>query len=250
MEMEGFAGGGSLYRYNNKEITADFGVNWYFYGARWYDAAVGRWWSVDPLTDSFPNLSSYNYAKLNPLIFIDLRGDSAWPITRSWSGEDVSGFSTFVGSEIDRMQNNNEEFDCADLATTLLIRYASSEGLPVSFTTTAGETISSSDENFNNVSDFEGAVKSQTNAKSIDADMGVIFGAPAPGDMTNNGFHVNVVTDPDPNTSYDSRGGVVPSASGTIPPCTPRDSSVPLSSEFKRWNVVKEAYRARHEQEN
>ena len=74
MEMEGFAGGGSPYRYNNKEITADFGVNWYFYGARWYDAAVGRWWSVDPLADKYNKWSPYNFVADNPLIFIDPDG--------------------------------------------------------------------------------------------------------------------------------------------------------------------------------
>lgn len=77
MEMEGFAGGGSPYRYNNKEITADFGVNWYFYGARWYDAAVGRWWSVDPLADKYNKWSPYNYGFNNPVLFVDPDGRGA-----------------------------------------------------------------------------------------------------------------------------------------------------------------------------
>lgn len=29
-------------QYNGKELHTDFGMNWYGYGARMYDAAVGR----------------------------------------------------------------------------------------------------------------------------------------------------------------------------------------------------------------
>jgi Domain of unknown function (DUF6443) len=34
------------YQYNGKELNEDFGLNLSDYGARWYDAAVGKWWSV------------------------------------------------------------------------------------------------------------------------------------------------------------------------------------------------------------
>jgi RHS repeat-associated protein len=52
------------YQYNGKELTTDFGLHWNDYGARWYDAQVGRWWAVDPLGEH-PNQidkSSYAYA--------------------------------------------------------------------------------------------------------------------------------------------------------------------------------------------
>lgn len=62
------------YQYNGKEYNDDFGLNWNDYGARWYDAAVGRWWSVDPLAEKSSNLSLYNYAVNNPVIYIDPNG--------------------------------------------------------------------------------------------------------------------------------------------------------------------------------
>lgn len=62
------------YQYNGKELTSDLGLNWYAYGARWYDPAIGRFTGVDPISDQFPNLSTYNYASNDPISNIDLHG--------------------------------------------------------------------------------------------------------------------------------------------------------------------------------
>jgi len=66
----------NAYKYNGKELNEDLGLNLSDYGARWYDAAVGRWWSVDPLGGKYKKWSGYNYMLDNPLRFIDPDGRS------------------------------------------------------------------------------------------------------------------------------------------------------------------------------
>jgi len=69
--------------YNGKELDTDFGLNWYHYGFRMYDPAIARFTGVDPISDQFPELSTYNYASNKPINSIDLHGLQAWEVNQS-----------------------------------------------------------------------------------------------------------------------------------------------------------------------
>ncbi len=44
------------YKYNGKELDQAHGLNWYDYGARYYDVAIGRWNAVDPIAERIRSL--------------------------------------------------------------------------------------------------------------------------------------------------------------------------------------------------
>lgn len=60
--------------YNDKELEEDGGLNWYDYGFRSYDAQIGRFTQLDPLTDKFPELTPYQYASDEPVANVDMDG--------------------------------------------------------------------------------------------------------------------------------------------------------------------------------
>ncbi len=65
------------YLYNGKELQDDFGLGWYDYGKRFYDAEVGRFHSIDPMSQF---ASPYIYAANNPILMIDPSGMYSFPV--------------------------------------------------------------------------------------------------------------------------------------------------------------------------
>ena len=73
-----FASSGNVqpYKYNGKEYDAKKGLNWYDYGARHYDAALGRFTTNDRFAEKYHSMSPYQYGANNPVKHIDVNGDS------------------------------------------------------------------------------------------------------------------------------------------------------------------------------
>ncbi len=67
---------GYQYQYNGKEYQDELGLNVYDYGNRNYDAAIGRFFTMDRFSEKYFDKSNYSYAGNNPSLFIDVQGDS------------------------------------------------------------------------------------------------------------------------------------------------------------------------------
>ena len=72
---------GYRYGFNSMEKDNEINVNGgsYDFGARIYDSRLGRWLSLDPLMEDFPDLSPYNFCEDNPIFYIDPDGKKPGP---------------------------------------------------------------------------------------------------------------------------------------------------------------------------
>ncbi|NSL85544.1 hypothetical protein ECE50_001795 [Chitinophaga sp. Mgbs1] len=82
-------------KYNGKELQSkEFGDNsgleWYDYGARMYDQQLGRFGKIDRYARLAEDFSPYHYANNNPLLYIDINGDSTVPVNQvNWPNFDT-----------------------------------------------------------------------------------------------------------------------------------------------------------------
>ncbi len=94
------------YLYNGKELFDDGDLNWYDYGFRNYDPQIGRFPQLDPLTDSYPFLTPYQYASCDPIANIDIDGLEGYDaVVRNMTGylgkaDNLGGLGSSIGSII------------------------------------------------------------------------------------------------------------------------------------------------------
>jgi RHS repeat-associated protein len=74
-----FKSGTNQLKYNGKELQsqslAGRSLDWYDYGARFYDPTLGRFHTIDRMAEKYVGLTPYQYAGNNPVRFIDVNGD-------------------------------------------------------------------------------------------------------------------------------------------------------------------------------
>ena len=63
------------YKYNGKEMERTHGIDCLDYGARWYEPVIGRFTTMDPLSEKYYHISPYAYCGNNPVNAIDEDGN-------------------------------------------------------------------------------------------------------------------------------------------------------------------------------
>ena len=75
------------YKFNGKEKDEETG--YHYYGARYYWGEGSIWLSVDPMSDKYPHLTSYNYCANNPVMLIDPDGREIGETFSKLTGEKI-----------------------------------------------------------------------------------------------------------------------------------------------------------------
>jgi RHS repeat-associated protein len=78
MPKRNTAGANTIEKFTGKERDTEGNLNLEYFGARYYDAAISRWLSRDPLASKYPSLSPYNYVANNPVNAFDPDGRDIW----------------------------------------------------------------------------------------------------------------------------------------------------------------------------
>ena len=78
LQSRTYASDESKFKFTEKERDKE--SNYDYFGARYYDARVGRWGQTEPLLDKYPGLTPYNYSVDNPLRVIDPNGADPFEI--------------------------------------------------------------------------------------------------------------------------------------------------------------------------
>jgi RHS repeat-associated protein len=105
------------YLYNGKELQDELGLDWHDYGARMYDAQLGRFFTIDPLSDIYFAFTPYHYTLNNPIRFIDPTGMAVTETDTSivYTGKDMRPFIKAFQKSVEQWKkdnkNNNKDED-------------------------------------------------------------------------------------------------------------------------------------------
>ena len=105
------------YKYNGKELQSEFGLDWYDYGFRYYDAALARFTTPDPMAERYLEHTPYNYVFNNPINGIDPDGNDGKlvkdgknltvQVTLNYSQESLNRYNSSVGEYTQEQLEND-----------------------------------------------------------------------------------------------------------------------------------------------
>lgn len=121
----------------------------YDFGARIYDARLGRWLSSDPFTNKFLNVSPYSFADNSPIVAVDINGDSVYTRHYERTYTDQEGRTVIeewncvfvVGKIIDETTDDPNDSKAPAVATEMNKRLGGGEEKTLRGVSTDGNTI-------------------------------------------------------------------------------------------------------------
>ena len=161
-----FASAGNVqpYKYNGKELDTKKGLNWYDYGARHYDAVLGRFITVDALYDKHFKVSPYVYCGNEPVGRIDPDGND-WRVQTHYNREtDKIEYKITVRAALIN-NSNNKELDIKTLAGQIV------EQVNAAYTILGDDFVSTMDMQLRTVNSVDDIKDTEHVLQIVDQDM-------------------------------------------------------------------------------
>ena len=161
-----FASAGNVqpYKYNGKELDTKKGLNWYDYGARHYDAVLGRFITVDALYDKHFKVSPYVYCGNEPVGRIDPDGND-WRVQTHYNREtDKIEYKSTVRAALIN-NSNNKELDIKTLAGQIV------EQVNAAYTISGDDFVSTMDMQLRTVNSVDDIKDTEHVLQIVDQDM-------------------------------------------------------------------------------
>jgi RHS repeat-associated protein len=112
---------GNQYKFGSKELDDENNLNTYWFEVRPYDARIGRFTLIDPLTYKYPSQSPYNYVLNNPMRFIDPTGMSVEEMKKKAEEKKDTKYGNAdddktITKNMETGDNSDGSVDCSGLA--------------------------------------------------------------------------------------------------------------------------------------